>query len=198
MSGFSRRTTPSRRKLAMLRLPVHPPAMPLPPKLAGIGFSALLALAACGHAAPPAPLPPPQAATAGPRPLAAAPSDSIRRSAIRGVLQAGPGAFLQKVSLDDRPVLVGGKFHGFRITALADDSFKGVDLRPGDVVTRVEGMPIEHPEEAIEAFHSLEVASELRVDYERDGVPRTLRYQIVDDEGTTAAPLAPQQGKTNK
>ncbi len=73
-----------------------------------------------------------------------------------------------------------------------------IDLKPGDVVTRIEGMPIEHPEEAIEAFHALEAASELRVDYERDGVPRTLRYQIVDDEGTTAAPLAPQQGKTNK
>jgi type II secretory pathway component PulC len=97
------------------------------------------------------------------------------------VIQAGPGAFLQKVSLDDRPVLAAGKFHGFRIAGLEASLFEGVDLKPGDVVTRIGGMPIEHPEEAIEAFHALEAASELRVDYERDGVPRTLRYRIVDD-----------------
>ena len=66
-----------------------------------------------------------------------------------------------------------GKFHGFRIAALqATGVLAGVDLKPGDVVTRVNGMPIEHPEEALEAFNSLEVASELRVAYERDGRAR--------------------------
>jgi type II secretory pathway component PulC len=109
------------------------------------------------------------------------------------VLAAGPGAFLQKVALDDHPVFAAGKFHGFRIAALQADSFTGVDLKPGDVVTRVEGMPIEHPEEAIEAFNALEVASELRVDYERDGVARMLRYRIVDDEAPAAVP--PKQTK---
>jgi type II secretory pathway component PulC len=126
---------------------------------------------------------------------AAGPTDVIRRSAIRGVLAAGPGAFLQKVSLDDQPVLAGGKFRGFRIASLQADSFRGVDLKPGDVVTRIEGMPIEHPEEAIEAFNALQLASELRVDYERDGVPHTLRYRIVDDEGAPSAPTAAHRAR---
>jgi type II secretory pathway component PulC len=153
-----------------------------------------LFMAGCGHA-PAAPVAAPtQAQVAAPSAsvvVATAPTDAIRRSAIRDVLAAGPGAFLQKVSVDDHPVLAGGKFHGFRIAALQADSFGGVDLKPGDVVTRIEGMPIEHPEEAIEAFNALRVASELRVDYERDGVARMLRYRIVDDEPAPAA----KQGK---
>jgi type II secretory pathway component PulC len=110
------------------------------------------------------------------------PQGAIRRSSVRAVLAQGPGAFLQRVSLDDQAVFTAGKFHGFRVARLNDaEMFKGVDLKPGDVVTRVNGFPIEHPEEALQAFNSLEVASELRVEYEREGVPRQLRYAIVDD-----------------
>jgi type II secretory pathway component PulC len=93
----------------------------------------------------------------------------------------GLGAFLQHVDVGDQPVLVAGKFHGFRIAALRDGTFwQGVDLKPGDVVTGVNGFPIEHPEQAQTAFDSLEVSSELRVAYERDGQPRELVYAIVD------------------
>ena len=156
--------------------------------------AAPLFLLACGHVAPPLAASPSDAHAAvavNAHGGAGLPSDAIRRSAVRSVLAAGPGAFLQKVSVDDRPVFASGKFHGFRITALQAESFGGVDLKPGDVVTRIEGMPIEHPEEAILAFNALSVASELRVDYERDGVPRTLRYRIVDDE----APPPPKPAK---
>ena len=66
-----------------------------------------------------------------------------------------------------------------------------VDLKGGDVVTHINGFPIEHPEEALEAFKSLEVSSELRVDYEREGVPRDLRYAIVDDEPALAPAAKP-------
>jgi general secretion pathway protein C len=98
-------------------------------------------------------------------------------------VRIGLGYFLQKVVLDDQPVMLGGRFHGFRVAALRDSAFwRGVDVKPGDVITRVNGMPIEHPEEALEAFRSLEVASELRVEYERNGAPHELRYAIVDDE----------------
>jgi type II secretory pathway component PulC len=108
---------------------------------------------------------------------------TLRRSAVRAAVNAGLGYFLQRVVLDDHPVMQGGRFHGFRIAALHSGTFwNGVDIRPGDVVVSVNGMAIEHPEEALEAFRSLEVASELRVQYERDGKPRELRYAIVDDE----------------
>jgi type II secretion system protein C len=143
-----------------------------------------LAIAACGGSAPPpATVQPlsvkmPAQAAAG----ATAHDHQLARSAVHDVVSQGLGAFLQHLELDEQPVLAGGKFHGFRIATLRDARFwEGVDLKPGDVVTRVNGFPIEHPEQAQTAFDSLEVASELRVAYERDGQPRELVYAIVDD-----------------
>ena len=46
---------------------------------------------------------------------------------------------------------------------------------------RVNGFSIERPDTALEAFRSLDVASELRVDYERQGAIRALRYSIVEE-----------------
>jgi type II secretory pathway component PulC len=101
---------------------------------------------------------------------------------VHATVAQGLGAFLQHVELDDKPVFVGGKFRGFRITALRDAAFwRGVDLKPGDVVTGVNGLPIERPEQAMRAFESLETSGELRVSFERGGEPRELLYPIVDD-----------------
>jgi S1-C subfamily serine protease len=88
------------------------------------------------------------------------------------------------IELDEHPVLVNGKFHGFRITALRGDpgSWQGVDLRAGDVVTLVNGRSVERPQDAFDIFHGLEVAKELRVDFERDGGPRSFALPIIDDE----------------
>jgi type II secretory pathway component PulC len=130
-------------------------------------------------AAPAARTVPASVAVTGPaKPLA---TSAIRRSSVQAVLAAGPGAFLQNLAVDDQPVFLQGKFHGFRIAALEGDSWKGVDLRPGDVVTHVNGFSLEHPEEAAEAFYSLRVASELTVEYERDGEPHEIRFGIIDD-----------------
>jgi type II secretory pathway component PulC len=147
-------------------------------------FAALaLGVPACGVSKP-APSTPVVAASARPvaRPAPVAPVHQLARSRIRAAVGQGLGAFLQHVELDDNPVQVGGKFHGFRIAALHDASFwNGVDLKAGDVVTLVNGFPIERPEQAQRAFESLESASELRVSYERDSEPRELVYPIVDD-----------------
>jgi type II secretory pathway component PulC len=119
-----------------------------------------------------------------PPPVAAAPvpEHRLKRSAIHAAIVQGLGAFLQHADLDDAPVRVDGHFRGFRIAGLRDPPFwAGVDLKPGDVVTRVNGFPIERPEQAQTAFESLEVASELRVSYERNGEPRELVYPIVED-----------------
>jgi general secretion pathway protein C len=147
------------------------------------------ACAASGRAAPavaqaPAVVQPPAASSAPPAAASAdAPSQhAVARSAVHAVVSEGLGMFLRHLDLDDQPVLVGGRFHGFRIVGLRDPKFwSGIDLKPGDVVTSVNGFPIEHPEQAQTAFESLEVASELRVAVEREGQPRELIYPIVDD-----------------
>jgi type II secretory pathway component PulC len=120
------------------------------------------------------------------------PPNTLRRSDVKRAVAEGVGAFLQHLELDDRPVFLAGKFHGFRVTALRGDPrfWRGVDLRPGDVVTRVNGLAIERPEDAQQALQSLEVASELRVEIERGGESRELRFAIIDDEppGTPPPP----------
>jgi hypothetical protein len=142
-----------------------------------------LELCACGGASS-APSPPGRAPSASvtPAPTGNAFEHTLSRSAVHATVAQGLGAFLQHVELDERPVFVGGRFRGFRITALHDAAFwRGVDLKPGDVVTRINGLPIERPEQALRAFESLETSSELRVSYERSGEPRELMYPILDD-----------------
>jgi hypothetical protein len=152
---------------------------------------------------------PPESAPHGAAATAASdmppPAGTLRRSDVRQALSAGLGAFLQYVTFDvDHPVFrepdqcmstpppskmnastcahaPGRTFVGFRILELKGPRWAGIDLKPGDVVTAVNGFPIERPEQAQQAFLSLAVASELRVDYERDGQPRSLRLSIVDN-----------------
>jgi hypothetical protein len=145
-------------------------------------------LGACGGATYVAGSPPsaPEKPRLAPAPAVAPASladHSLRRSVVRDVVSQGLGMFLRRLDLDDRPVRLEGKFHGFRIAALRDPQFwGGVDLKAGDVVTSVNGFPIERPEQAQTAFDSLQVASELRVAYDRDGQARELVYAIVDDK----------------
>lgn len=137
-----------------------------------------LLVAACGGA-PAATKAPAQVANSHAGTVDAQPTSSIARSDVDAMVHAGFGVFLQTVMVDEHPVFQNGKFHGFRIAALAP-AYASSGLVAGDVVTRVNGMPIERPEQAMEVFRSLEVASELHIDYERDGAPRELRLAIVD------------------
>jgi len=151
-----------------------------------IGIVLGVALVACGGAkvsasATPAPVRPAAPSSSSAPDAAVVPPGAIRRSAVRRALAAGPGAFLQRVELEDEPVFAKGRFHGFRIAKLRGDGWEGIDLHPGDVVTRVNGKSVERPQDAFEVFHGLEVAREIRVDYERDGAPRAVAYPIVDD-----------------
>lgn len=104
---------------------------------------------------------------------------SLRRSQVKAGIARGLGYFLQNVTVDDYPVMRNNKFYGFKVKAISAEL--GVDIQPGDVVTRVNGMSIEHPEEADAAMRTLEKASALRVDFERDGKPRTLELPITEE-----------------
>jgi hypothetical protein len=92
----------------------------------------------------------------------------------------------------------GGKFFGFRILKFKGDPgfWTGVDLAPGDVVTRVNGFSVGTPDEAHDALQSLDVSSELKVEFEREGKLRELRYSIVDDVGPSAPPPQPPGATT--
>jgi type II secretory pathway component PulC len=94
-------------------------------------------------------------------------------------LDAGLGRFLQRVDLE--PVIDQGIFVGFRVVELRPPSWwHGADLVPGDIVTQVNGMPIEQPTEAHAAFESLRKSDKLSVKYLRGGQRRELTYSILE------------------
>ena len=109
----------------------------------------------------------------------APPAGSLWRDEVQATVEAGLGWFLQRVDVE--PSLEAGRFRGFRVVQLKPpDYWQGVDLRPGDVVVSVNGMPIERETQAYEAFQALKKANELRVRYLRGGRERDLVYRIVD------------------
>lgn len=146
-------------------------------------------LAGCGPSYPESEYPssPPAGVSASADDYAPAPPGALWRKDVDEVLDAGLGKFLQRADL--RPELHEGTFVGFRIIELRPPAWwQGVDLVPGDVITRVNGMPIEQPTDAHAAFESLRKSDELVVSYLRDGEPRQLDYSIIQKP----APAAPK------
>lgn len=95
------------------------------------------------------------------------------------LLDAGFGRFLQQVAVE--PNLDSGRFRGWTIVELRPVEFwQTVDLKPGDVVKSVNGLPLEREIEAWEAFESLRTADEILVAYQRGNAERSFRYRILD------------------
>jgi hypothetical protein len=105
---------------------------------------------------------------------------AISRDELLPVLDGGLGRFLQNVETE--PAFHKGSFVGFRIVSLfpGEPAFASLDLRPGDKVTRINGKPIERPEQAAAVWEDLRTASNLVVDYRREGEVHALRFAIVD------------------
>ena len=114
-------------------------------------------------------------APVAPRP----PKGTLFRSDVNALIDRGFPDFLQRVDVEPR--LVDGQFRGWSIVNLNPaDFWSGVDLKPGDIVTRVNDLPIERETEAFDAFESLKQSDGLRVAFQRDGQNRLLEYRFVD------------------
>ena len=165
--------------LLSFRLPCRFPAASAVRSVAAAGLCTWLS--GCGSEYPESEYPkaPPPGVNVSEADVAPAAPGTLWRSDVNQALDAGLGRFLQRVELS--PQVHEGKFVGFRIVELRPPSWwQGVDLFPGDVVTRVNDMPIEQPTEAHAAFESLRKADKLTVKYLRDGKERELTYSIVE------------------
>lgn len=153
-----------------------------------LACSLALALAACEAAAPPRPAATPAAPRAANAPAApATPTGHLRRGDVDQILvQQGPPWVLRRV-ISEEVIRRDGKFSGWRLVGLPDD-WRGIDLKPGDVVSRVNGLPVETPDEAWEAWKSVSRASELKIALTRDGAAREL---IIPIDG----PVSPETQK---
>jgi S1-C subfamily serine protease len=154
------------------------PGQRLAPRSIAVIAMILLTWSCAGSS--PAPESPPPAEAAPEPPPAPRVQGQIDRAELEVILDAGLGRFLQGVETE--PHVVDGRFVGFRLVSLwpRDPRFQGLALGPGDVVVRVNGQPIERPEQALQVWNGLRVASALFIEYLRDGEPRELRFAIVD------------------
>ncbi len=148
-----------------------------------LGLAAASALAACSASAPP-----PRAATvkvlAKPLPrIPTAPPGHAARANVEHALESGPAWLLRRV-MREEVLDTKGKFIGWRLTGLPDE-WSDVDLKPGDVVSRVNNKPLETPDEAWDAWKSVARAREIRVRVDRQGVSREVVVPI-DGEPTAA------------
>jgi hypothetical protein len=107
-------------------------------------------------------------------------SGRIARRDLVPVLDEGLGRYLQNVGTE--PEFHQGMFVGFRILRLfpGEPDYASLDLRPGDVVTQVNGRSIERPEQAIAVWEALRTASNLVVSYRRGEEQHALNFRIVD------------------
>jgi type II secretory pathway component PulC len=145
----------------------------------------LVALVACGGARgrPDYPTPEDDEA-AGPRraraaepgtPPAAETRGEVTRAALDEMVAAGPGALLARVRV--QAARDKAAFKGWQLLSLPPQPW----LRPGDVLLRVNGRALERPEDLSRVFEAMRGATEIVLDYERDGAPAALRIPIVEE-----------------
>jgi type II secretory pathway component PulC len=104
----------------------------------------------------------------------------LRRAAVVRAVDRGLGQWLSRVRV--KPVRAGGRFVGWELLQLypGDACYAAVDLRPGDVVTRVNGASLEQPDQANEVFQGLRAARALDIELMRQGAARQFSLAIAD------------------
>jgi hypothetical protein len=131
----------------------------------------------------PALLPPPPAKPTEP---SGPPPGKLYREDIARLVEAGFPSFLELVEVDAH--VRDGKFVGWTLLALYPAEFWArVDLKPGDVVTSVNGLPIERDTEAFDCFQAAKTAPRLVVQYLRAGEPRSLAFEIIPRPASAVA-----------
>jgi len=78
-----------------------------------------------------------------------------------------------------RPYIEDGRTAGISITGIKPNAiFRRMRLRNGDIITGVNGRPLESMEDAVAIFDDLSTSSEIKIDIKRRGRKQTLDYRI--------------------
>lgn len=119
-------------------------------------------------------------------PARAAPRRSTQRAAtprrdVKQVLTENVTQFTQIVS--PRPYFVGGQQRGYRLYPGRDrQKFAALGLRPGDIVTEIDGTALNNPTQGAQIFNSLADAQSVSVTIERNGKQQNLTLDIAQLE----------------
>jgi type II secretory pathway component PulC len=153
---------------------------PLPDRLPGVALVvwALLAVAGPARAAAPA---------------AVEARASVARDVFDGWLDRGPQYLLSQVV--PLPVTVERRFVGFRLSRwfpAHPDVTEGT-LRRGDVIQRVNGRSVEHPDQFLFVWKQLHGAAAVVIEGQRDGAPLKVTLDVVDAPADSASRGTPTE-----
>jgi general secretion pathway protein C len=104
-----------------------------------------------------------------PPPMAAAPaSNEAMVDRMRKLVNEDPGLIGQVMR--PQPVFAGGRMRGFRVYPGSNrQAFARIGLRPGDLVTAINGTPLDDKDRAQEIFNTLSSSTDARVSVTRNG-----------------------------
>jgi general secretion pathway protein C len=142
-------------------------------------------------------------ASMAPRPavVPAANDNSAVVDRMRQAIQQNPGALSDVIR--SQQVIAGGKQRGFRVYPGRNPAaFSRLGLRPGDLITAINGTPLDDPSRGEEVMRTLGSAPEVRVTIMRNGRQNdmvlnmaqiaTEAEQLTGTEGITPVDQAPQ------
>jgi general secretion pathway protein C len=93
------------------------------------------------------------------------------------------------------PVFAGGHQVGFRVYPGRDRrAFQSLGLQPGDLVTAIDGTPLDDPAQSAEILHTLGSSSEAQVTILRNGKRQDLSLNLAQVEQEAEALAGPQNG----
>jgi general secretion pathway protein C len=96
---------------------------------------------------------------------------------MRKLVSDDPGMITQVMR--PQPVFAGGKMRGFRVYPGANrQAFARMGLRPGDLVTHINGTPLDDKDRAQEIFGTLSSSTDARVSVTRNGRQQELVLNI--------------------
>jgi len=99
--------------------------------------------------------------------------DSEDAGSVQQLMQAEPSTFTD--ILRPQPYMPNGELKGYRVYPGRDRRrFAALGLRPGDLVTDINGQPMNNLQGGMEVFRNLATAPQITVTIERNGSPMTL------------------------
>ena len=120
--------------------------------------------------------------------LSAAPTQAPVLDRMRELVSRDPGIIGD--IMRPEPVFAGGKQQGFRIYPGRDrDAFMRLGLRPGDLVTAIDGTPLDDPSRGEQILNTLAASSEAHITVLRNGRQQdlTLNLAAVEQEAESLA-----------
>ncbi len=127
--------------------------------------------------------------TAAPQPLVRRPTPASMQEAV-----TQNAAAITEI-IRPQPFMPNGELKGYRVYPGRNrEQFVALGLKPGDLVTEINGMALNNPAQAMETFRSLANTTQVTVTIDRDGQTQTL---TLDSSQVATAGEAPAAGAAN-